>query len=42
MKKYRVRKGSVLDNIIGAVPGAFVITMLILLMGLGTHFIDGV
>ena len=37
MKKYRVREGSLL----AAIPPLAVLTTLILLSGLGNHFIDG-
>ena len=42
MKKYRVREGSILDELIKAVPGILVLTFVIVMAGLGNHFIDGI
>ena len=41
MKKYHVREGSILDELIKAIPAVLVLTAVILIAGLGNHFIDG-
>lgn len=38
---YRIRKGSLLDELIQAIPPLIVVTILVILAGLGNHFIDG-
>lgn len=41
MKKYRIRENSILDNLIKAIPGAIILTLIVVIAGLGNHFIDG-
>jgi hypothetical protein len=38
MKKYRIREGSPAETLLGIL----VLTMLIVISGLGNHFIDGI
>ena len=38
MKKYRIRKGSLLDNLLPV----FVLAVVVIVAGLGTHIIDGI
>lgn len=42
MRKYRIRENSILDNIIKAIPAAVILTLVIVMAGLGNHFIDGI
>lgn len=42
MKKYRIRSGSILDELINAIPATVILTILVVMTGLGTHFIDGI
>ena len=38
MKKYRIRKGSIMESLLPAL----VLLMVVLVTGLGNHFIDGI
>ena len=42
MRKYRIRDNSILDNLIKAIPAAVILTLVIVMAGLGNHFIDGI
>jgi hypothetical protein len=42
MRKYRIRENSILDNLIKAIPAAVILTLVIVMAGLGNHFIDGI
>jgi len=42
MRKYRIRENSILDNLIKALPAAVILTLVIVMAGLGNHFIDGI
>lgn len=39
--KYRIRKGSILDELINAIPAALILSLLVIIAGIGNHFIDG-
>ena len=38
MKRYRIRKGSLLDNLLPVL----VLAAIVIMTGLGNHFIDGI